>query len=307
MIGSPFSVLVASIFSVAILALVIFLVFGAIGLLPRSIRLKILYMCLLLAMAGTASILGAQSYVNAQLNVKKLETRKVSKDPFDYPWYAIAQIYKKNGLIQPCSATMIASNALLTSAQCLTSVSSKSGYALPSQLIVKLPDRKPETVIRYIIGPDFKSDKSNVPEHLNGDWAILYIRDPIEDRTPLALNQNFFKPQNNSGSVSLVSAGHAGKPGEDMEVYKNCHIYDHPLFNFFLEHSGESGLYHIHNCPEWGQAAGIPFLAENEQGYFEVTGMHSSLTAAYGAVIGIMTPVTQISEDNGIPPYKQSR
>ena len=303
MIGSPFSVLLASLFSVAILALIIFFIFGVMGVLPKKMRLKILYLCLLLALAGISAILGAQSYVNAQLNTKKLDAREVSKDPLSYPWYAIAQIYKTNGLIQPCSATLIASNAFLTSAQCLKSVSSKSGYSQPSQLVVKLPDRPPETLAGYVIGPNFDLDEQGFPERLNDDWAILYIREPVQDRRPLALNRNFFQEKRRR-SVSLVSAGHAGRPGEDIKIYENCRIYDHGLFDFFLEYSGEDGLYHIHNCTDWRQAAGIPFLVENNQGFFEVIGMHSSLTAAYDTAIGIMSPVNQVSEEAGISPYK---
>lgn len=299
MIGSPFSLLLISIFIISLLSVVFFIVFSIVRIVPKEVRSGMLYLATFLAAIGASAMMLAQPMVGQKIQDVRENVSEINVEANSYPYYSIAQIYKSNGLILPCSGTLISDSLILTSARCLTSVSSKNGFTSPEEIIVKFPNRPSEQVQSYVVGPHFNIDARKLHERVIGDWAIITLSAPIKDRTPLAIQSGVFKNE-----AFYVTAGYAGAPGTDIQAYKNCTFLNDQSFNFFLEYGGEEDVYINHICAQWEIASGAPYLIDNGQARYEVAAIQTTYFGSYGTRIGVAVPASAIDFSRALNPHQ---
>lgn len=299
MIGSPFSVLVTSVFMIAIIGLALFLILSVVRIAPGRLRTHLLIMAALFAAIGTSSILGAQSYMNLRLENAISVVEDVRPDPLNYPFYAIGQIFKTTGLIKPCSGLLVSQDKVITAASCLKSVSSSSGFSKPEIILVQFPNHPVSRVAHYTISEDYDPDARDMPARVIEDWAVLTLDEPVLDRAPVPMTDD-----SQYDEASYMIAGYPGTVGSSLISNKNCKILQDKIYAFFLAHGGEENRYFLHSCHSSDSSAGAPIITKRDDGEYQMRGFHVSVLGAYNQKLGIGIPAAAISMTGGFTPYK---
>ena len=166
MIGSPFSLLVLTIFMVAILCVLFVVIGAAIRVIPEKVRKKLLYFSLLVAVIGSGTLFGGKFYFQEEIAGGTDPVTPLNIDSATPPYASIGRIIKNRGVVAPCSATLVAPDKALTAAQCLRSISSASGFTPPEQIYVQFPGKKVASVLSYKIGQEYKGKNIKMPDRI---------------------------------------------------------------------------------------------------------------------------------------------
>lgn len=289
------ALLVVSLFSLAL-----YLPLALVRAFSPRLRKDFLYLSLLTAVLGTGALLLSQPYMNLRLNNLLSQAQAVPSPLNEYPFNALGQIIVRNGLIKPCTASLIAEDKALTSAQCLVSLRGGQKFIDPKTILIRFPGGLVRNVSAFTAGPRFSSsDKkgqgyATVKERVQDDWAIVTLTEKVTDRRALTLaNQHMVKKER-----VFLTAGYNGS--QQPAAIKGCVLLSEDLYDFFIDESGHKGIYSLHSCPQWEQSAGIPFLFLGKEkapgnGYgeprYKIIALHSSLIGVYGTTLGVATSV----------------
>ena len=286
-------------FAISFMALIAFCLMTIVRLAPRSVRSGTLYMATFFSAFGALLIIFVPPYIQAKLKDQTALYVEQNANPSSYPFYSVGQVFQTNAVSPPCTGTLVEPQMVLTSAFCVTSVSARSGFTQPQSIYVQFPSRPVARVQDYVIGKNYDFKKDGFLHSVEDNWALLYLEQPIKDRSAIPIKRNDWPSHS-----SFISVGFKGKLGDDQKIYEKCSYIDDPLFDSFLEFSSKDSRYDLHSCHVWEQASGLPLLYKTSSDMFQVTGLHNTIMAAYGATLGVSTPVRDILEQRGIVPYE---
>lgn len=306
MIGSPFSVLIASMFCTAFLCVVLAMLVHFVPFVPKQKRQSILFLGALVASIASSAVIVAIPYMKLQLSNEKIQSQKLTQKQIQtYPWQNFGRLVKSSGLMKSCTVTLLSPTKALTPAQCMKSALTASGYALPAQLFVAFPGRETISVDEYVIGPNYDNVSNDFPVSSRDGWALIKLSTPAG-----FAHDKFVIPQKGTIATTyadnykaLVMPGFFHQADKNLKVLQSCRLLTEGLYGFFMEYGGRDGGYHLHDCPEWGMAVGAPLLQERQDGSYKILALHVGFIGAYETTVGISVTVSGINYETGRIPY----
>lgn len=179
----------------------------------------------------------------------------------ELPWRFMGTLRMSGG--ESCTATLIASNVIVTAAHCI-----HSDQGLNARAVFTSADgRHTGNVTAYLIDPRFNYRLFNSGDEIDGlDWALLRLDQPLGDRVGHAGIRNLTgEGRAVALATDLQQAGYSWDTGENLSGNLRCRMVTVYNDNTFA-----------HECDTTRGDSGSAFVVRNARGGYDVVGTDSN-------------------------------
>jgi len=183
------------------------------------------------------------------------------------PWRFMGVLRMAAG--ESCTATLIASNVIITAAHCIHSQSGLNAAAT----FTTADGQHTASVTHYLIDPRFNYQRFNSGDEIDGmDWAMLRLDQPLGDRVGHAGIRNLTgEGRAVALATDLQQAGYSWDTGDNLSGNLRCRmVVAHPDNTF------------AHECDTTRGDSGSAFVVRNARGGYDVVGTDSNFRSNPG-------------------------
>lgn len=183
------------------------------------------------------------------------------------PWRFMGVLRMSSG--ESCTATLIASNVIVTAAHCIHS----QGGLNATAAFTTADGRHTANVTAYMIDPRFNYQRFNSGDEIDGmDWALLRLDQPLGDRVGHAGVRNLTgEGRAVALATDLQQAGYSWDTGDNLSGNLRCRMVTVHNDNTFA-----------HECDTTRGDSGSAFVVRNARGGYDVVGTDSNFRSNPG-------------------------